>query len=149
MPGVLKKFFEQIDDIPNRGLGGCLWFCYIFLLTLKKEGLSTNSFHLVQYDYAGGVSTEKNISFLNGKSDTPQSSYHFTFMYEGKEYDCNGVVTPSRKIGWAVNRTVLPISSYEQAVMFCQTALKYGAWNDRFDKDRWIPVLEERFGMKF
>lgn len=150
MPPIVETYFKKIEDIPNRGLGGCLLFCYTFILFLRKKRMAIKSFQIIQYDYSDGECTDHNIGFLNGEKETADSSYHFTFMYDGNEYDCMGLVTPERRTGWwATKRTILPTKSYAHIVLFCQTALKYGSWNSMFDSKQWTPIIEERFGIKF
>lgn len=144
MPKELEDFYAKIKDIPDKGFGGCLLFCYAFFMFLRKNKISAKSFKIVQYAH-GKSAIISNLKFLNSDANHPVASYHFTFKYLGKEYDCNGIVkgAPNR----VVSKT-LPIKKFGMMRVFCKTAMLYGNWNKTFNRNKWQPVIEQRLGIK-
>lgn len=139
----LKEFFDSIAHIQNKNAGGCLFFCYVFWLWLKKKGLPTESFQIMQYGYSKNDSSLiRNIEWTRGNNNRPGSGAHFTWLYQGTEYDGTGVINTDR---WAhYYRRRLPYLNtkrIKKVEEFCQNALSNGSWNRRFNRAKaklWI-----------
>lgn len=143
----LDLFFNPISHIENKNHGGCLLFCYVFWKWLKKNGYETSSFRIKQYCY-DGVYIEHNLDWLEGDIDGAQSSSHFTFLYDGFEYDGDG------------EACLDPFSGYKKIVLdglntnvcclidkFCVSALNEANWNDFFDREYAIGEIEKALGI--
>ncbi len=143
---MLKHFFGTIKPIEYKNNGGCLFFCYVFWKYLKKHNLPYNTYQIVQYEL-GDSNTKRNIQFINGEVDTADSSRHFTWLYEGKEYDGNGETKAGNSAyGTDGNRTVLNglQNDYENLVdKFCVNALTHGDWNSMFNRKQAIKRIEK------
>jgi len=122
----LKTFFDAVADIPYPNSGGCLFFCYVFWLWLKKKGYDRSSFTINQYDYNETV-IKRNIAFIEKKQKNAGSSNHFTWSYNGQEYDAEGI--PSYTPG---HRHVFKLRCVKR---FCENALINGSWNHMFDRN--------------
>lgn len=141
----LDDFFNPIRHIEYKNHGGCLFFCYVFWKWLERNGYDTSSFKIKQYCY-DGINIEHNLDWLEGDIDGAQSSSHFTFIYEGIEYDGNGEADTE------------PYESYQKTVLdglntnvcclveeFCLSALNDAPWNDTFDREYAIKEVEGIF----
>lgn len=138
----MQKFFNGVKSIKNKNAGGCLFFCYAFWKFLEKENLPTDTFQIVQYDYADLRYTEHNLKFINGEIAYATSSRHFTWMYEGVEYDGYGKVV---EVQFGL-RTVLNglQNEFENLVdKFCESALINGNWNETFNREKAIDLIYE------
>lgn len=142
---ALDLFFETIKPIPSKDCGGCLIFCYAFFLFLHRNKLSTKSFKIIQYDYNGRAWTRSNLRFIYGGRNRPQSSYHFTFVYDGVEYDCEGRFDKNRVS--SLERTILPFPDRKALVRFCVNSIKYSNWNWTFRREKWMPIVNKYLGI--
>lgn len=137
----LSPFFEAIEDIEYKNEGGCLMFCYVFYLWLKKEGHSLDSFTITQigYDYK----IQHNMDFLEGKQEAAASSAHFVWDYQGSRYDAEGLY---RDKFFYYDSAPLPL--FEDSIeTFCLSALNNARWNPTFDRNRAIDIVQERLGL--
>lgn len=140
----LCPFFDLIEDIPSKNAGGCLFFVYVFWLWLKHNDLPTESFAINQYDWHSGVCAAKNMEWIatKGSKAIAASSKHFTWTYEGEEYDADGEYEdPAPKTELAGLNT----PHCNLVDRFCQSALGNGEWNTWFDRDGARKILKERF----
>lgn len=144
----LKPFFKGIKEIPCKNNGGCLLFAYTFWKYLKKNNLPTESFDIVQYASSYENAIEHNIKWINKDNDIehPMSSFHFTWLYEGIEYDGEGKVgdeykSMKRKILHGLNGMTNLVDE------FCVQALNKSSWNSMFDRPSAIKIIEEKLGI--
>tara|TARA_R110000824_G_C15140696_1_gene669986 strand:- start:265 stop:735 length:471 start_codon:yes stop_codon:yes gene_type:complete len=139
---VVDEFLELIKSVKNQKWGGCLVTCYAFYRWLEHNGLSQESFFIVQYDsnYEQG-NTEQNLAWIVGECDEASSANHFTFLYGEHEYDSSGHYRGKN------NRTVLSALTEEDLVEeFCLSALNNSTWNGDFVREEAIPQLELLLG---
>ncbi len=130
----IAEFHQSIEDIPFKNMGGCLFFCYLFYKWLIKNNFDLRSFDIVQYSY-GTYEIVTNQEFIKGNHDVTASSYHFTWMYNGFEYDSCGELNKGTVEG--KKRVVLEglQTRYGSLVIeFCETALSQSSWNVRFNR---------------
>lgn len=146
MRSDLKMFFDSLNEIENRNSGGCLLMCLCFYRWLKKNNYDTSSFQIKQYDYFDKEKINHNISWLNSKTGYPESSYHYTWIYDGEEYDSNGSYKPNEDLAFVIldglNTKVTDITDY-----FCVKALNNADWNFSFDRKKSIPLIEKNLGI--
>jgi len=139
----LQVFFDAVKDIPKKNNGGCLFFCYIFFLWLKKNGYNTNSFSIIQY--SAGWDKEcivQNDAFIRGESDRATSSAHFTWLYNGAEYDAEG--TPTYRTNTFSELKGLQTRYGSLVKCFCENALQNGSWNPQFNRNAAIDIIKQR-----
>lgn len=120
----LEKFFSGIENIPFKNDGGCLFFCYAFKRYMEiREDIS--SFRIIQYDWLGSR-LQHNLSW---PKNTAISSYHFTWLWHGVEYDADGFY-----YGEGITfRDTLPIP-HDKINEFCEEALTESEWNKTFNR---------------
>lgn len=147
----LDGFYEHIEGISSPNAGGCLFMCYFFWKWLQKNNLPTESFEIVQYEgWGDDNSIEHNIQWIDecdindGADHHPISSHHFTWMYEGVEYDACGVVTreytDTKEILSGLNGV------YSNLIeIFCVEALTKAIWNDWFDRIGTIEYIKKMY----
>lgn len=144
---TLDKFFDELVDIPDKNYGGCLFFCYVFWLWLLENNLPTESFQILQHDYSER-SALHNLEWINGnRSINAGSSSHFTWMYEGVEYDAEGEYTRNDDYDEIVELAGLNTAHCNLVGEFCINALTYGEWNCDFDRRGAISIVEDRLGV--
>lgn len=142
----IQEFFEVLDsaDIYYRNYGGCLFFCYVFVLWLQKCGFDTTSFRIVQYDYEGKYKINHNLRFIEGLEDNAESAPHYTWLYDDKEFDSDGECErqyyPSREV-------LNGLDNWGILEEFCVNALNNGGWNNTFNRNHAISVLEDEFNI--
>ena len=145
----VQEFFDKISDIDDKNSGGCLLFCYLFFCWLRKNDYPTDSFEIIQMssDYEE-TKIQENIEFINKKRDSAVSSAHFAWRYNGEEYDSEGALEHVR---WRFyNKATLPLFGDTNAIVaLCENALINGRWNNWFDRNAAIPVIQECFGIDF
>lgn len=129
----LQAFFDGIKDIEGKNFGGCLFFCYLFFLWLEKNKMPTRSFKIVQHDYDDKYYINRNIDFIRGDRDKAVSSWHFSWIYKGIEYDSEGTDPMTH-----FSRKVLALSNKGIIRSFCKSALIFGSWNSTFDRQEAI-----------
>ena len=146
----LDPFFNAIQDIRGKNAGGCLWFAYVFWLWLKDNNLPTDSFGIVQYQYRGEGCIEHNQKWIDGKMEGRNcvSSSHFTWYYEGLEWDADGEFQDEGYRDEARELAGLNEPHGSLVDDFCKNALRYAGWNDWFDRDTARDTLQERFGFQ-
>lgn len=135
MTSLQEQFFMGIKDIPYKNSGGCLFFCYAFKRFFEQNGGNLSTFRIVQYHYYY-EEMEHNLKWT--KNSIPIAMQHFTWTYEGKEYDGEGY----RETYKADYRSVLDIP-YDDLNEFCEIALLEDQWNLSFDRDNAIDVMKD------
>jgi hypothetical protein len=137
----LEPFFGAIKDIEEKNAGGCLMFCYVFYLWLKKNGYPLDSFTITQIGWKNTI--EHNMAFLKGERDTAMSSSHFVWDYEGARYDGECLY-----LGGYSYCDKAPLPLFEDSIEnFCLSALNNASWNRDFDRNRAIDIVQERLGL--
>ena len=145
---TVAPFFKKLNNIHNKNAGGCLFFAYVFWLWLKRNDLPTESFEIVQYDYNGDCSRH-NLRWIAGQKKHAISSAHFTWMYEGIEWDAAGEFNNRRSD--CVRRVLEGLNTRYASLVerFCKVALRdRDQWNVSFDRDSAVRKLRRRFDMK-
>lgn len=139
----VNEFFDGISEIESKNHGGCLFFCYLFFLWLKKNNMPLKDFDIIQYhDFYDNI--EHNLNWLYDKEGDPVSSYHFTWIYDGLEYDSDGEADDYSFIRY---RECLELRDEEEIELFCANALKFGDWNPMFDRNEAIENVHHKFGI--
>lgn len=142
----LDKFFEDIKGIPSKNAGGCLLFCYLFWLWLKKNGFDTSTYNIIQIDWDDKTYLEHNKNWIKNKEGNPQSSLHFFWSYEGKTYDADGPYDVSKRLYGSHDVLVgLNTPDCELVSEFCVKALNNGGWNPIFNRNASIEEIKEIF----
>ena len=147
----LDPFFDAVAEIPNKNYGGCLVFCFLFYLWLKKNGMDTDSFEIKQYEagYEYGHILN-NMEWINGVEGDVLSSYHFTWFYEGVEYDAEGRIEDSECCVDDMYGEVLyglTTRHVDLVKDFCLDALNAPQWNFVFDREAAHAVIMENLGI--
>ena len=143
----ISPFFDAIIDIPDKNRGGCLFFCYAFWKWLKQNGYSTETFQIEQYDDDYSTTNiENNLEWIenNGANNNPISSHHFSWWYEGEQYDAEGAVD-NTIYGHFDSEVLYGLNTSRCCLVeeFCQKALIYSGWNCTFDRSDAIETLKE------
>lgn len=142
---MMNEFYDAVYDIPKKNWGGCLFFCYVYLLMLEKYGLSTRRFHIVQYSAYNKKEILQNKKWLEGEEDFPTSSFHFTWVHNGLEMDSES--QGRENILKGRYRGVLR-GSANTLKDFIEVALDdHDDWNPSFDREDAIKKLESRLGI--
>lgn len=145
MPKIIQDFLDGIAGIPDKNSGGCLFFCYAFLLWLEKNGLPTDSFIITQYArHEESHKIEHNMNYVNGAS--PMSSSHFTCMYECIEFDAEGLPRDIWRLSYK-RQKLNQIAEYGLNEAFCIDALKKGKWNTDFNRKQAIKTVKKNLGI--
>ena len=139
---MLDEFFDGVNEIPYKNNGGCLFFCYVFLLWATKKEIDLTTFRIVQYELSGTSNIKNNQKFFEGLTTKANSSTHFTWIFENTEYDGYGKSPKQYYNNWVFNQ------SPETLEKFCINALVHGTWNNQFDRDEAINIVEENLGLK-
>lgn len=117
--------------------------CLAFWRWLVANDMPTESFEIVQYDSCSDcMRIEKNINWINEGNGTPDSSDHFTWLYDGVEYDGEGHVDHE---GWddCTRKILVGLNGSVQLIeKFCSVALARDMWNDCFDRFQAAEILE-------
>lgn len=149
---TISDFFDKILDIKDKNRGGCLFFCYLFWLWLKQQGLPTESFTIVQHNWGKGC-IEHNIQWINNllngnkNTESPVSSWHFTWIYDGVKYDSDGEYDDKDSTLVSKELVGLNTNMCQLVEVFCEHALNKGSWNPSFDRNEAIEIIYERFGI--
>jgi hypothetical protein len=142
----LQVFFDAVKEIPYKNWGGCLFFCYVFFLWLKKNNYSTSSFAIIQYDCYDGDYIRHNEDFIKGETDFARSSAHFTWKYDGGEYDACG--TPTYKTKEFAELKGLQTRYGSLVACFCENALINGSWNPDFNRNAAIDIVKKNLKLR-
>jgi len=143
----LQVFFDLIKDIDYKNHGGCLFFCYVFFLWLKKNNYSTTSFSIIQYQMWGSY-IEQNEAFIRGENSAATSSSHFTWKYNGIEYDADGFPKPMMTQGQSSELKGLQTRYGSLVKCFCESALINGDWNTMFNRNRAIEKINKTMKLR-
>jgi hypothetical protein len=141
---MLDDFFDGCSEIVDKNYGGCLFFCHVFWRWGIKNGLDMSSFDIVQYDWSDKFAIANNLKWIEGQTGIPMSSNHYTWLYEGIEYDGDGISTKgsgTRAILKGLNGCVPLVDE------FCVKALTLSSWNPRFDRNSAIVVIQDELGV--
>lgn len=142
LPHPIDKFIDDFKIIPNKNNGGCLFFCYVFWLWINKFNHPKDDFKIIQYDYSA-KKIEYNVKWLKGESDShPLASYHFTWIFQGVEYDAEGFVKQSSYE--SKHREILDID-FNLIEKFFVDALNNNDWNDSFDRVQAISYIKHLY----
>jgi hypothetical protein len=141
---MMNEFYDAVHDISYKNQGGCLFFCYVYLLMLEKYNLSTKRFHIVQYSYEK-YEIEQNRNWINNGEYYPTSSFHFSWVHNGLEMDSetqgNENIMKCNKRGTLRGDSKILKEFMEMALSY------YDDWNRVFQRDEAIQILEERLGL--
>lgn len=143
----LTPFFEKVKNIRAKNRGGCLFFALLFWKWLKQQGHDTSSFEIVQYNY-DKQEIEHNLKWIESLTGNACSSNHFTWLYDGVEYDAEsprgyirGAFLSERGVLHGLN-----MPGHTPLVdAFCEDALMNSEWNDEFDRSSAIRRIENLF----
>jgi hypothetical protein len=145
----VSEFLDAVETIEAKNCGGCLFFCYVFYLWLKKNNLPTETFFIRQYaDALNNDRLYKNMEYKAPGSHA-YASNHFTWFYNGIEYDAEGKIhrldeIKGRKYTYV---DLKQICEYNLVESFCKDALIKGSWNPRFNRRKAFQIVEENLGI--
>jgi hypothetical protein len=144
---TLDSFFDGVAEIPKKNLGGCLYFCLAFWRWLKMHDMDTSSFQIVQY--GEGYQIEQNTCWIEDPDNgEPGPSYHFTWMYEGTEYDADGSDEIECTGGYnPVTLSGLNTPYSELVEEFCRNALLNSDWNNSFCRQDACEIIKDNLNI--
>lgn len=144
----IKAFYKGIESIPRRNCGGCLFFCYTFYLWLEKNGYDDSSYSIIQYCSPwDGDTIPQNEAFISGKNKQAASANHFTWMYNGKQYDADGPFTRGNPPSDWHHHQFDELMKKHLVEKFCINALHNGEWNEEFKRANAMKVVKEKLGI--
>lgn len=120
---------------------------YLFYHWLKKHDLPLNDFTIVQYeaDYEQTIyhNEEWIENSLNGNCEnSPESSTHFSWIYNGEEWDGNGPIDDEMLEDFVREElTALRSDRVDLIDEFCTQALVNSDWNFFFSRDEAIDYI--------
>lgn len=130
--------YLKLRNIPYLNCGGCLIAAYAIYKHLNDENIS-----IVQFDTQDNYNEfSQNVRFIGNVVETACSGTHFGLFYNKplmkkiKYYDSQGCIDTSRY------DHILMINS-NKIDDFCKSALLNGAWNQKFNRNKYIPIIEE------
>lgn len=135
---LADEFTETVRHIPAKAAGGCLVIAYSFWLWIQDRASDEQiqSFDIVQYKGFSSENVDNNLAWINGDREFADSGSHFTWMFEGQEYDGNGPYGRSDRV------VLSALSELDMIDDFCISALNHGDWNPSFERETGIPELE-------
>lgn len=145
----LKVFFDGVRPIECKNQGGCLFFCYTFYLWLEKNGYDDSSYSIIQYCADWEDTIPQNEAFVKGAKKEAASANHFTWMYDGKEYDANGLLAKSNDplpCDWKHHKFD-ELMKKHFVEKFCINALHNGTWNEMFNRNSAMKTIKDTFGI--
>lgn len=137
---MYDEFFDAVADIDAKNNGGCLFFCYAFLLWAKQEGIDLSTFRIKQYAVFDEI--EHNTKFFNGEVGSAKSSWHFTWLINDVEYDGNGPTPPVH-----IKKFHIFSGDINKLENFCINALENGSWNHDFCRVHAIDVIRDNLNI--
>ena len=151
MPKI-QEFFDGIAETDpfTRTRGGCLYFAYVFWKWLRLNNMPTESFQIIQYDNDNGDTINHNLKWIDGETDHPESSHHYTWMYEGVEYDGNGpydVELHGISFHERITLDGLNTPFVNLVDQFCIEGLNKAGWNFMFSRMAATEIIERNLGI--
>jgi hypothetical protein len=127
-----KSVMCMLSSIPNINSGGCAISAIAMLLWLKRHNPSTDVNVVYLYDCKRDYNI--NNKFINGKSSDVRACSHAVLYVDGNYIDCNGTVNV---LNYGYKHTF-------DTVSLAVNTLKALNWNPMFDRNSYLPIIEER-----
>lgn len=150
------EFFTSIEGIPNKGKGGCLFFCFAFFRWLQKHGFDTNDFTILQIDSFWHQSKSNNVAFIQTGEGQPEAAWHFVWKYCDELYDGNSFDNDPDTNGYTPVDLFPLLNSpgffetRDQAIeQFCIRALNHDSWNTMFSRGYAKDVMRHNLDLEF
>lgn len=140
----IKTVQQILKNIPNINYGGCgISALAMYLWIQKYEGIIPK----IVFCYRTG----KEDSYSNNKKSIKEGRVtlevppHVAIIYKGKRYDSEGMVIKG-KVGWGG----YIFSRFHQVKIneLINTINRTHDWNDSFDRDKNIPIIENILGIE-
>lgn len=137
-----KKYLKELNEIPYINRGGCLYAAYGVWLKLQQEGLLLNDKIVIVMYCDNDYYKDVNMKFLENKTKQAESSNHFGLSFNGGKtaYDTGGLVTR-----W--NHCELIVIDFDKTQSFCESSLKYGSWNELFERKSSVAQINKKLGL--
>jgi hypothetical protein len=140
------KSFEELNvylgSIPYIQYGGCAIATLFQYMWLKNEDASCKVKILYLYREYNEYMYEENQASLKGIKGEYHSCSHAVLYYKGRNVDCSNV---NFDISTGSYTKGLLIDSVDFVL---KTLNNLDAWNNKFERDVWIPKMEKRIGIK-
>lgn len=135
MTKEFKKVMTSLRRIPNLNRGGCGVSALALFDAAKRDGLKPKIVYL--YSWGDDDSYRKNQKFKEGKTKKADACSHIVIKMAGKYYDSDGVLKQDKIDRFTTDKVkrkhlIASINNSE-------------AWNDDFDRWKWIPKIEKFF----
>lgn len=141
---TFQEVREYLSNIPSIHFGGCGVSALAMGLWLENNGADMSNFKLVLLHSDYNIHKyQKNVSFIQGKSNTAESCTHVIINWEGVDMDCSN---EGKEVKFINSPFELRIN-FENYKKFLSNALNYGFWNPSFNREAWIPRIEKKLGI--
>jgi len=134
------KTFESVRDylssISYIDQGGCGIAALAMYRWLKmNEGVKVKFVYLDSREY----NHNQNKQYIEKKDGCPNACNHIAISYNKEFIDCSSVVDISMY-------TFRIVTANESALI--DTINNIGSWNESFDREKYIPLIEKKLGVK-
>jgi len=138
----LSKVRKFLDSIPYINGGGCGYSALAMYRWLEKHNYNMDEVSFTFLYISGDDSFSINEEFLMGLRAYPTSCSHVLIRIGDELYDSSGGLEFFKENWYVANRhDYLDID-------FLLLSLKYGEWNDLFDRHAEIPKIAEKFSIE-
>lgn len=143
----LKDVRKWLSSLPDWDSGGCGVVAFAIYLWMKNQGKDMSTFKIIyKHRSSDGYDYRNNKKYMEGDIDTTlESCYHVLIEYKGKVFD-------ARDEG----KDCLGFHFYDEVVInsdmvekFMRKSLNEGCWNQRFQRDKYLPKIEKRLKINF
>lgn len=135
MTKEFKKVMTSLRKIPDINRGGCGVSALALFDAAKRDGLKPKIFYL--YSWLDDDSYRQNQKFKEGKTKKADSCSHVVVKIEEKYYDSDGIIKQDK-----IERHTIDKVKRKHLIASINNA---EAWNDVFDRWKWIPKIEKFF----
>lgn len=133
----VRKFLNSIDYINN---GGCAVSALAMYLWLEKHGkLGRNNKIVYLYKSNNITSYAQNQRLIENNGGNGSSCSHAVLKYRGRLIDCEEKVNTK---DYSYKQTFNDIN------LVRLTLNNVHSWNDSFERDKYIPLIEKTLGVK-
>ncbi|MCB1712203.1 MAG: hypothetical protein KDH96_06940 [Candidatus Riesia sp.] len=143
---TLKQVRRYLDSVPSINWGGCGFAAYAMYLWLEKNGQLSEDTTVIY-----GCSSwyfnvhEQNMNALNNGYKNATACIHAALMHEGKIIDSDETINISEDHRFS-ELLVIP---RERIHHFMQASLRSEEWAEAFNREVYIPKIEEKLGIRF
>lgn len=135
----VEKF---LDNIPNINSGGCGISALVLYDAAKAEGKNPEIFYCWRWKDVPSIINNQN--YILGKAKTADSANRIIVGWEVngkmKYFHSEGEIDPDDE-GYVIKLNNITRTHLVDSI-------KYGGWNDMFERERWLPEIERYIGYK-